>query len=306
MTTTHATHATPGAATSSSNNKARASEYKKNRLTLAGVVRSEWIKALSLRSIRWTLAVSILLGVAMSAITAFALNEPIVGSALPMTPTEYVLAVIAFPGTLLSFVFAILGVFVFSSEYASGMILSTLTAAPRRGYVIAAKALVLTVISALGALIVVGAGVGISVLQIPEVADVLGTEQVVTGMLGTVFFLVAIALFAFAVAGIVRSTAGAITVVVGILFLVPMILQIMTGFVDWNWLVTVQNYLPMTLGSNLGNGVTEALSLRVQMEQADSGYAEVLSYRDSALSLALWVIIPMAAAVKLFFSRDAK
>ena len=48
------------------------------------------------------------------------------------------------------------------------------------------------------------------------------------------------------------------------------------------------------------------LSLRVQMEQADSGYADVLSYRDSALSLALWVIVPMAAAVRLFFTRDAK
>ncbi len=210
-------------------------------------------------------------------------------------------AVTTFPATFLAFVFAVLGAFVFSSEYASGMILSTLTAAPRRGYVLTAKALVLTAISSAAALIVVASGIGVSMLQVPEVADVLGSTQVLTGMLGTVFFLVAISLFAFAVAGIARSTAGAITVVVGILLLLPMILQIMSGLLDWSWLATVQNYLPMTLGSNLGNGVTEeaGLSLRVQMEQADTGYTEVLSYRDSMFNLALWFIIPMAATVKL-------
>lgn len=314
MTTANETNATMDAVTSSSNTnnatnpKARATEYKSHRLTLGGVIRSEWIKAISLRSIRWTLAVSIALGVAMCTIMGYALNDLFIDPAVPMTATEYVLAVTTFPATFLAFVFAVLGAFVFSSEYASGMILSTLTAAPRRGYVLTAKALVLTAISSAAALIVVASGIGVSMLQVPEVADVLGSTQVLTGMLGTVFFLVAISLFAFAVAGIARSTAGAITVVVGILLLLPMILQIMSGLLDWSWLATVQNYLPMTLGSNLGNGVTEeaGLSLRVQMEQADTGYTEVLSYRDSMFNLALWFIIPMAATVKLFFSRDAK
>ena len=311
MTTANETQATIGTVTASSNMTHpahRAAERKSSKLTLGGVIRSEWIKATSLRSIRWTLAVSIALGVAMCTIMGFALNALFIDPAVPMTATEYVLAVTTFPSTFLAFVFGVLGAFVFSSEYASGMILSTLTATPRRGYVVAAKALVLTAISSVAALVVVASGAGVSMLQVPEVVDVLGSAQVVTGMLGTVLFLVAISLFAFAVAGIVRSTAGAITVVVGILLLVPMILQIMSGVLDWSWLTTVQNYLPMTLGSNLGNGVTEgaALSLRVQMEQADSGYADVLSYRDSALSLALWVIVPMAAAVRLFFTRDAK
>ncbi len=313
MTTVNETHAMTDTATPSSNStatdpKTHVTEHKNHRLTLGGVIRSEWIKAMSLRSIRWTMAISIGLGVAMCVVMGFALNDFFNDTTSPMTATEYVLAVTTFPATFLAFVFGVLGAFVFSSEYASGMILSTLTAAPRRGYVVAAKALVLTAISAAAAFIVVGAGIAVSVLYMPGVADVLGSTQVLTGMLGTVFFLVAISLFAFAVAGIVRSTAGAITVVIGILLLVPMILQIMSGVLDWNWLVTIQNYLPMTLGSNLGIGVTDAaeLSLRVQMEQADTGYAEVLSYGDSAFNLALWVIVPMAVAVRLFFSRDAK
>lgn len=144
-------------------------------------------------------------------IMGFALNDLFSDPVVPMTATEYVLAVTTFPATFLAFVFA--GAFVFSSEYASGMILSTLTAAPRREYVLTAKALVLTAISSAAAL---ASGIRVSMLQVPEVADVLGSTQVLTGMLGTVFFLVAISLFAFAVAG-ARSTAGAITVVVGIL-----------------------------------------------------------------------------------------
>ncbi len=317
MTTTNETPATTDAATPSSNSTNsstttnpgwHARERKALKLTLGGVIRSEWIKAMSLRSIRWTLVLSIGLGMAMCTIMGFALNDLFSDPTSSMTATEYVLAVTTFPATFLAFVFGVLGAFVFSSEYASGMILSTLTAAPRRGYVVAAKVLVLTAISAVAALLVVGAGIAVAVLHRPEVADVLTTTQVLTGMLGTVLFLVAISLFAFAVAGIVRSTAGAITVVVGILLLVPTILQIMSGVLDWNWLVTVQNYLPMTLGSNLGVGITDAadLSLRVQMEQADSGYADVLGYWDSAFNLALWVIVPMAVAVRLFFSRDAK
>lgn len=314
MTTRNETGAMTDTATPSSNtpnptnSKARATEPKSYRLTLGGVIRSEWIKAMSLRSIRWTLAISIGLGAAMCAVMGFALDDLVSDPTIRMSATEYVLAVTTFPATFLAFVFGVLGAFVFSSEYASGMILSTLTAAPRRGYVIAAKALVLTAISAAAASIVVGAGIAVSVLNKSEVIDVLSSTQVVTGMLGTVIFLVAISLFAFAIAGIVRSTAGAITVVVGILLLVPMILQIMSGVLDWAWLVTVQNYLPMTLGSNLGVGITDAaeLSLRVQMEQADTGYAEVLSYRDSLFNLALWVIIPMGIAANLFFSRDAK
>lgn len=311
MTTTNKTHALTDTETSSSNmthSHNRTAERKSPRLTLGGVIRSEWIKAMSLRSIRWTLVISIGLGVAMCAVMGFALNDLFGDPTSPMMATEYVLAVTTFPATFLAFVFGVLGAFMFSSEYASGMILSTLTAVPRRGYVLAAKALILTAISAVAAFIVVGAGIVVSVIYMWDVVDVLVTTQVLTGMLGTLFFLVAISLFAFAVAGIVRSTAGAITVVVGILLLVPMILQIMSGVLDWTWLTTVQNYLPMTLGSNLGVGITDGaqLSLRVQMEQADTGYADVLSYRESAFNLLLWVIIPMAAAAKLFFARDAK
>ncbi len=287
--------------------RSRPSELKNPRLTLPGVIRSEWIKASSLRSIRWTVVTSIVLGIGMSLVMGFAIRD-LAGPLGQEGYVNYLLTVTGFPATFLSLVFGVLGVFVISSEYSSGMILSTLTAAPRRGLVMTAKAIILTAMSALVALIVVVAAAAISVLLVPGVKSVLGDTQALTGMVGTILFLVAISLLSFAIAGIVRSTAGAITVVVGILLLVPMILQIVSGLVDWAWLATVQNYLPMTLGSTLGNGVTEPgmVSLRVAMEQADSGYEAVTTYWQAAAALVAWVVVPMLAAVKLFFARDAK
>ena len=64
----------------------------------------------------------------------------------------------------------------------------------------------------------------ISLILVPNVSQILGQTQVLTGLAGTIVFLVGVSLMAFALAGIVRSTAGAITIVVAILLLVPLIL----------------------------------------------------------------------------------
>ena len=45
-----------------------------SRLSFAGILRSEWIKALSLRSIRWSIGTSIVAGLAMSLAMSFALR----------------------------------------------------------------------------------------------------------------------------------------------------------------------------------------------------------------------------------------
>lgn len=270
-----------------------------SRLSFAGLLRSEWIKALSLRSIRWSIGTSIVAGLAMSLAMSFALRA-LIGDDLTATHAEYLASVTGFPANLLSLVFGVLGVFVFSSEYASGMILSTLTAAPRRGLLMAAKAVVLTAIAVVIALVVVGSGVLIAVTVMPESASAVWTLQTLTSLLGTTVFLVAIALFSFAVAGILRSTAGAITAVVGVIFLLPNILQIVAQLSDWSWVQLVWHYLPSSLGLTLGSGVMEGGAPVLEAAVHTPGYAEALAV------LAAWVILPMAAAAKAFLSRDAR
>ncbi|MGC3953132.1 MAG: hypothetical protein QM804_02570 [Propionicimonas sp.] len=263
-----------------------------SRLSFAGVARSEWIKALSLRSVRSSIILSAALGIVMSLAIGSALRALFADE--PITGTEYLTTITSFPASLLALVFGVLGVFLFASEYASGMILSTLTAAPRRGLVMAAKATVLTVLSFLVAAAVVAAGVGIGVVLMPEAAASIGTMQTLTSLLGTSIYLVAIALFSFAAAGILRSTAGAITTMVAVVFLLPTMLQIAGQLVKWQWLDLVANYLPSSLGMRLGMGAVEATMPGTP------------SYGVALLALAAWVIVPMAVAAKVFFARNAK
>ncbi|MGC3953060.1 MAG: hypothetical protein QM804_02205 [Propionicimonas sp.] len=263
-----------------------------SRLGFSGLARSEWIKALSLRSVRSSIILSTAVGIFMSLAIGSALRALFADE--PITGTEFLTTVTSFPASLLALVFGVLGVFLFASEYASGMILSTLTAAPRRGLVMATKATVLTVLSFLVAAVVVAAGVLTSVVLMPESAASIATTQTLTSLLGTTLYLVAIALFSFAAAGILRSTAGAITSMVAVVFLLPTMLQIAGQLVKWPWLDQVANYLPSSLGMRLGMGAVDATMPGTP------------SYGVALIALAAWVIVPMAGAAWSFLARDAK
>ena len=94
------------------------------------VARMEWIKLRSLRSTWWTLAITAAGAVAMAVVIG--VNTMSKSADL----TNNVLAGVV-PGLLL---IGVLGVLAMTGEYTSGMIRATLTAAPRRPLLFAAKA----------------------------------------------------------------------------------------------------------------------------------------------------------------------
>lgn len=261
------------------------------RLSFGGVLHSEWIKALSLRSIRWSVLTSVVLGIGMSAVMALAFRSLMTGE--EGEHAIYLTTIVGFPANFLALVFGVLGVFIFAGEYASGMILSTLTSVPRRGMVVGAKAAILSTIAAASAAITVVAGVVIGIAFIPQAASEIASIEVISGLLGTVLFLVAISLFSFAIAGLVRSTAGAITIVVGVTFVLPTVTQLITGLTDWSWATLVLTYLPTVLGATASQGISAAA-------------VETPNYWQSLLALGVWAVIPMAAMVYLFYRRDAR
>lgn len=136
----------------------------------------------------------------------------------------------------------------------------------------------------------------------PEAASALGSTQVLSSMAGTVAYLVAMTLVAFAVAGILRATGGAITAVVALVFLIPLVLQVLSSVTDWTWVMWINEYLPTALGSTLGYGLGSEVPYTLA---ADAG-VHVPNYWESLAALAMWVVWPMFISVKLFFSRDAK
>ncbi|MBK0417439.1 ABC transporter permease [Leucobacter sp. CSA1] len=270
------------------------------RLSFGGVIRSEWIKLMSLRSIRVTLIVTFASILGVSLLIALASRSSFEGG-----PAEamrmYLITTATFPSAFLSLIFGVLGVFAISSEYSSGMILSTLTAVPKRTPVFLAKSLVLTAVSAVTGLLLVWGGLGLASIMMPDAAAEIFDAQVVSALFGTVVYLVLLALLAYGVATMLRSTAGGITVVVAIIFVMPIAMQLL-AITGWEWVPTAAGYLPSNLGTTLSSGIVpEGTPAGMGM-----GAPEAPGYWVSALAMAVWAAVAVIPAAVLFKSRDAK
>jgi ABC-2 type transport system permease protein len=151
-------------------------------------------------------------------------------------------------------IIAILAVLAISGEYGSGMILTTFTAMPRRTAVLAAKAVILTgSVLAAGTVAVSGSvlagwlilpGHGFTTAHgYPRLA--LTDAPVLRAAAGSVLYLALIALLSLGVATAVRDSAAAIGIVLGLLYLVPIIAAAVTVP---HWHRHLEQIAPMTAG----------------------------------------------------------
>ncbi|HEY2288499.1 MAG TPA: ABC transporter permease [Streptosporangiaceae bacterium] len=151
-------------------------------------------------------------------------------------------------------VVAILGVLAVSAEYGTGMIRVTLAAVPRRTLVLAAKAAVVAglalaagVVAVLGCLlagrlILPGHGL-IPARGYPALTLAGGPAP--RAAAGTVLYLVLIALLSLGVAAMVRDSAAAIGVVLGLLYVFPILSQV-AGSPGWRR--HLEQFGPMSAG----------------------------------------------------------
>jgi len=151
-------------------------------------------------------------------------------------------------------VVAILAVLAISGEYGTGMIRVTLAAMPRRSSVLAAKAATVTgVVLVAGAVAVAGAvlagrlilpGHGFTAAHgSPPLS--LGDGPVLRAAAGSVLYLALIALLALGIGAAVRDAAAAMGVVLGLLYLIPIIAATVT---DPVWHRHLEQIAPMTAG----------------------------------------------------------
>jgi hypothetical protein len=146
-------------------------------------------------------------------------------------------------GTVIGLIAVIaLGALFITAEYRRGLIRTTLSASPRRGRVLAAKAIVIGAVTFVAAL--VGAAVAVpiaehklnsggwvsSVFPVWSLASAHGVQIVV----GTAGLLAVAAILALSAGAVLRRSAGAITAVV-VLLIVPVILSVILpqGPADW-------------------------------------------------------------------------
>src|SRR5690606_12894001 len=163
------------------------------------------MKLLSLRSIRWTLAIALVIGAGLTLIGSLVMTSFPEDLTQGVGHVDYLLSTTLQPPIMFRGLrYGVHGVSALSSDYSSAMMLSTLSATPRRGRVLTAKLLVVTLISLVSAVVTFFVGQIIAVAFRPESFDTLFEPQYVTAWVGAILFLLFMTLTAFGIAGILR------------------------------------------------------------------------------------------------------
>ncbi|MFF9128965.1 ABC transporter permease [Streptomyces sp. NPDC014806] len=191
------------------------------RTHLGHALASEWTKMRSVRSTMWTLGVFVLLVVGIgltvgALIAAHASREDLAGSsALPY----------GLFGVLLGIMCVItLGVLTTASEYGTGMIRTTTVACPARGRVLTAKAIVLFAVVFTVTLVSTGL-VSLALTGLLTDADEATGGEWFKATVGVSFYVALLGLFSMLVGSVIRHSAGAITIMIG-LVLAPLVIAL--------------------------------------------------------------------------------
>ena len=276
----------------------------------AGVIHSEWIKLRSIRSTWWLLAlvavITVGVGTQMSSSLSFAWLEG--GMPQPGIQAAGVDALTI--GTDLNvLVVGVLGVLVIAGEYSTGMIRSSFAAVPRRVPALLAKALVLAVVTFVVGALALAITIPISVAVLAENGlDVrLDDPHYWRGVIGSVVYLVLVALIAFGIGAIFRNIVSGIAIVIGFVMVLPIALGFVPGGLGpMIWLQNVTRLLPFNLGRALYThpGYDDYVSLGEGREPEADGLW-VLEPWQGALGLVAWVVVLFTIAIVTLKRRDA-
>jgi ABC-2 type transport system permease protein len=254
-------------------------------VTLPRVIRSEWTKLWTLRSTRWSLlaAVVAMAGLGML-IAAFRMGhwshlsreERATYDPIDNGVGGYHLAQLAI---------GVLGVLVISGEYATGMIRSSLMAVPHRLPVLWAKTITfaaVTFVLMLASTVVSFFGVQAIVSQ-RHVQAGIGDPHALRAVVGTALFLTVLSVLAVGIGGLVRSTAGGIAGLVGLLFVLPGI----TALLPSNIGDAISPYLPLNTGFAVATSTFENSHHLAPW----TGFAVFCGYAALALALAAITLV---------------
>jgi len=222
-------------------------------VTLARVIRSEWTKLWSLRSTRWSLFVAVLaqigLGLLFAAITMAHWNQLNFGQRLLFHSIDRSVA----GYHLAQLAIGVLGVLVISGEYGTGQIRSSLLAVPKRLPVLWAKLLVFGSVTFV--LILISALIGFvgaqAIFTQHHVNVAIGAPDALRTVIGAALYLTVTAVICTALGTIIRSTAGAISAYVGLLFVLPGVVALLPTSID----NSISPYLPINAGTTVASAI---------------------------------------------------
>jgi hypothetical protein len=259
----------------------------RTRPALAGygfrsATRMEWLKLRSVRSTPWVLLVFAAGMIGLSILVLSHEHWATMPAAERATfdPTNE-----GFTGLALGqLVLGVLGVLAITTEFSSGMIRATFAAVPRRPLVLAAKAAVVAAITLVAGEILAFAAfaAGELALRSPAPHAALGQPGVLRAVLLGGAYPCLIALIALGLGAIVRNTAAAISAVVGLLFVVPLILLPLGESIQHS----VGQFLPMLIAEN---SLTSVKPVAHSLSPG-AGFAVLCGYAVAALAAGGWAL----------------
>ncbi|MEG9246833.1 ABC transporter permease [Arthrobacter sp. Soc17.1.1.1] len=269
-------------------------------ITFGRVLRSEWIKVTTVPSTVILILATVIVMIGLAALSAWSFVV-LARSDAQLPPDVQVPAegpgsaaflALTVPASGLIFgqlLLASLAVVLIASEWATGMIRSTLVAVPGRTRALLAKALVVAAIAFL-------VGFASALLSYVVAQPILGgadltfsltEDRVFLSIVNSGTYLALVALISLAIGILLRNTAGGIVTTVGLFFVLPVVVQLLTGLAGW--VADAGRFLPGEAGQAM-----------VAITTADGALPPL----QGGLTMAAWALVLMTAALVVTRKRD--
>jgi ABC-2 type transport system permease protein len=232
----------------------------RGRARFSDVLRSEWTKLRSVPSTIWTILATLVIGIGLSALISALSAHAWAGGHSDAREGWDPTAMSTAGGALAQLAIAVLGTLVITNEYANRSIRVSLGAVPHRGRLLGAKAVVVAMVALsvgelmsftsflIGQALISGQGAPTASLSDPTV---------LRAVVGAGLYFAAIAVLGLGFGALLRSTAGAITCLVAMLYVLPgLTAALPQGVRD-----PLQKYWPTLAGTSITNVVQDAKAL---------------------------------------------
>jgi ABC-2 type transport system permease protein len=258
-------------------------EQPRDRYGFRALATSEWLKLRSVRSTWWTLLVFAagMIGIAILVLSHQHWASMNAADRASFDPTNDSYAGLA----LGQLAVGVLGVLAITTEFSSGLIRATFAAAPRRPLVLAAKTAVVGAVALVAGEILAFAAfaVGEAVLRAPAPPAALAQPGVLRAVLMAGAYPALIGLVGLGLGAVIKHTAGAISALVGVLFVLPLIL-VPLGTSIQN---SVGQFMPMIIAEN---SLTAVKPVPHSLSPG-LGFAVLCLYAAAALAIGGWALV---------------
>jgi ABC-type transport system involved in multi-copper enzyme maturation permease subunit len=253
---------------------------------------SEWTKIRSVRSTIWSLAAFVVVTIGFTALITLLTSVNWTGpraaqrnATIVADPISFILGAGLGLGQL---ALCVLGALLMTTEYSTGVIRASLLAVPRRLPMLAAKGVIFSVlVIILGEIVVFGSFfIGAAIMHSHLVIS-LSEPGFTRAVAGAGLYLTVLSLFALAIGGLIRHTAGAISTVIGAVFVLP----ILSGLLPGTWGAHINAYLPVQAGQLISHAHQQA--------------SDLLSPWQGFGVFCLWTALLLALSAYLLARRDA-